>query len=61
METRSKIPAMSRRKFGSPWLDGPIKATEVAVCCARGAIYLVEGPRSSDHGPITTGNPGNIG
>jgi hypothetical protein len=26
METRSKIPTMSRRKFASPWLGGPIKS-----------------------------------
>jgi hypothetical protein len=24
-------------------------------------IYLVEGPRRSDHGATITGNPGNIG
>jgi hypothetical protein len=34
-------PAMSRRKFSSPWLDGPIKATEVAVCSARGARFTL--------------------
>jgi hypothetical protein len=44
MEIRSKIPAMSQRKFASPWLGGPIKATEVAICCARGARFTLSKP-----------------
>ena len=42
------------RGWGQCW-------TPIHMLRTRRAIYLVEGPRRSDHGGTITGNPGNIG
>jgi hypothetical protein len=40
---------------------GPVNYRGGRLLHTRRAIYLVEGARRTDHGPITTGNPGNVG